>query len=94
MLLYTLPVPSPDAEPFFSFASLNQESLLFSFRRVSRRTSNVLDLFTEVIVIRGLPHWVPAQSICIRMFQAWLMQDLEAEILQHIDPFASPAMCV
>jgi hypothetical protein len=40
-----------------------------------------LDFFTEVIIIYGLPHWVLAQSIRIRMPQAWSMQDFETEIL-------------
>jgi len=55
---------------------------------------NILDFFTEIVIIRGLPHWISAQSIYIRMLQAWSVQYLEAEILQHIDPPTSPAMCI
>ncbi len=52
-MLYRLPVLSPNTEPFYFFASLNKENLPFFHRRVSLCIPDVLDFFTEVIIIHG-----------------------------------------
>jgi len=51
-----------------------------------------LDFLTEVIVIRSLSHRISAQGISIRMSHTWPVDYLEAEVLQHINPSAPPAM--
>jgi hypothetical protein len=48
----------------------------------------------EVIIIRNLSHRISTQGFSIRMPHTWSVYYLEAEVLQHIDPFAPPAMCV
>jgi hypothetical protein len=54
----------------------------------------ILDFLTEVIIIRSLSHRIPTQGISIRMPHTWSVYYLEAEVLQHIDPFAPPSMRV
>jgi hypothetical protein len=53
MMLYKLLVLSLDTEPFYFFANLNKKNLPFFFRCVSLCIPNVLDFFTEVIIISG-----------------------------------------
>jgi hypothetical protein len=78
---YALPNLSSDTEPFYFFASLNKESLPFSSRCVSQSNSNVLDFFTEIIIISGWSNRIPTQSIDIRVPESWSVDYLEAEIL-------------
>jgi hypothetical protein len=54
----------------------------------------ILDFLAEVIVIRSLSHRISAQSISIGMLHTWPVHNLEAEVLQHINPFAPPSMRV
>jgi hypothetical protein len=54
----------------------------------------ILDFLAEVIVISSLSHRISAQGISIRMPHTWLVHYLEAEVLQHINPSAPPAMRV
>jgi hypothetical protein len=81
MMLCKLLVQSLDTEPFCFFASLNKENLPFFLRCVSLCISNVLDFFTEVIIIRGWSNWIPTQSINIRMSESWSMYYFETKIL-------------
>jgi hypothetical protein len=67
MMLHALPDLSPDTEPFCFFASLNKESLPFSSWCVGQNNSNVLDFFTEIIIISGWSNRIPTQSIDIRV---------------------------
>jgi hypothetical protein len=54
----------------------------------------ILEFLTEVIIIRSLSHRISAQGISIRMPHTRSVYYLEAEVLQHIDPSAPPAMRV
>ncbi len=81
MMWYALPDLSSATEPLCFLASLNKESLPFSFRCVSQSNSNVLDFFTEVIIINGWSNRIPTQSIDIRVPESWSVDYLEAEIL-------------
>jgi hypothetical protein len=92
MVLYQLPILSPDTEPFCFLACPNTEKLLISFRCISLSTYNVLYLFTEVIIICNWSNWIPTQSIDICMPEPWSVYYLEAKILQHVYPPSSPAM--
>jgi hypothetical protein len=81
MMLYKLLVLSPNTEPFYFFARLNRENLPFFFRCVSLYIFNILDFFTEVIIIRGWSNWIPTQSIDIRMSESWSVYYFETKIL-------------
>jgi hypothetical protein len=81
MMSYALPDLSSDTEPFCFFASLNKESLPFSSRCVSQSNSNILDFFTEVIIISGWSNRIPTQSINIRVPESWSVDYLEVKIL-------------
>jgi hypothetical protein len=50
---YQSSVLSPDTHPFCFFTCQNTEKLSFSFRYISLSTCDVLDLFTEIIVINS-----------------------------------------
>jgi hypothetical protein len=54
----------------------------------------ILDFLAEVIVIRGLSHRISAQCISIGMPHTWPVHNLEAEVLQHINPSSPLAMHV
>jgi hypothetical protein len=51
IMLYKPSVLLPYTQPFRFFTSLNKEKLSFSSWCISLSTYNILDLFTEVIVI-------------------------------------------
>jgi hypothetical protein len=92
MMLYRLPVLSPNPDPFCFFARPNKEKFPFLHRCVSLCTPDVLDFFTEVTIIHGWTNWIPIQSIDIRMSEIWSVDYFETEVLQHVHPPASPAM--
>jgi len=80
-MLYRLPVLSPNPEPFCFSANLNKEKLPSFHRCVSLCVPDVLDFFTEVIIIHGWSNWIPTQSIDIRMSETWSVYYFETKIL-------------
>jgi hypothetical protein len=88
-VLYQLFIPPPGTEPLSFFTWLNTKALL-----ISSRIRNVLYLFTEVIVIGGWSNRISTQCIHVRVPESRLMYYLEAEILQHVHPPSSSAMCI
>jgi hypothetical protein len=53
-MLYKSSVPSPDTHPFCLFAYHNTEKLYSIFRYISLNTCNILDFFTEILIIYSL----------------------------------------
>jgi hypothetical protein len=51
IMLYESPVPSPDTHPFRLFAFHGTEKLCSTFRYISSSTSDVLDFFTEILIL-------------------------------------------
>ncbi len=93
-VLRELPRMPPESKPIQILTILNRKYPLCCLSWVILYGPNILDFFTEIVIIRGLPHWISAQSIYIRMLRAWSVQYLEVEILQHIDPPTPPTMCI
>ncbi len=56
--------------------------------------SNVLDLLTEIIIFLGWSSWVSAQGINVGVSKTRSVHNLEAKILQHVDPSTLPPMCI
>jgi hypothetical protein len=54
--------------------------------------SNVLDFFTEIVIIRSSSYWVSAQCIHVHMLHPWSMHYFETEVLQHVDLAPSSSM--
>jgi hypothetical protein len=61
---------------------------------VSLRIPNVLDFPIEIIILHGWSNWISTQSINISVSEAWSVYNLKAKVLQHVNPSASPTMCV
>jgi hypothetical protein len=54
----------------------------------------ILDFLIEIIIIHSLSHWISTQGISIRMSYTWLVDYLEVEVLQHVDPPSLSSMRV
>jgi hypothetical protein len=58
MVLRELPCMPPESEPVRVLTILNREHTLCRLSWIIWHGPNILDLFIEIIIIRGLPHWV------------------------------------
>jgi hypothetical protein len=61
---------------------------------VSLRIPNVLDFLTKIIILHGWFNWISTQGINVSVSEAWSVHNLKAKVLQHVNPSASPAMCI
>jgi hypothetical protein len=53
-----------------------------------------LDFLTKIIILHGWSNWISTQGINVSVFEAWSVHNLKAKVLQHVNPSASPTMCV
>jgi hypothetical protein len=89
MVLYQFLIPAPGTKPLSFFTWLNTKALF-----ISSRIRNVLYLFIDAIIIGGWSNRISTQCIHVRVLESRSMYYLEAEILQHVHPPSSSAMCI
>jgi len=72
-MLRELPCMPPESEPFRVLTILNREHTFCRLSWIIKYGPNILDLFTEIIIIRGLSHWIFAQRINVAMPHSWFV---------------------